>query len=144
MNKEGFFYREATIMKTAVLAVGLFILSVVLIPLAQANENLAGLSKNISGISGTQDRSTVLALHAVGGGGASTGGSSAVKVQKVTSAVKSYDGKTLVLENGKEYSLSGVKVMNFSAKRKAKALNAVVAEMTFVGSRLTEVVLRLR
>lgn len=73
-------------------------------------------------------------------------GSSGADVVKSASTVQYFDGKTLVLKNKKQYALAGVAVSNLTKNRKNKKnlANVMVAEMTFVNNRLTEVVLTLR
>lgn len=66
------------------------------------------------------------------------------KVQKITGVIKKMDGDTLLLENKRKYSLTGVKVVDLgvSAPRGKVPATRRLAEMTFVNNRLTEVVLR--
>jgi hypothetical protein len=93
------------------------------------------------------DLSNALAVHSTSSGSSSAGSNSSTpRISKSASTVKYFDGKTLLLENKKQYSLSGVKVFDLTKSRrtKAKSLNIKVAEMTFIDGRLTEVVISLR
>ena len=67
------------------------------------------------------------------------------KVRKVTGVIKKMYGDTLLLENKRKYSLTGVKVVDLgvrSAPGVKVPADRKLAEMTFVNDRLTEVVLR--
>ena len=93
------------------------------------------------------DFSNAFAVHSTAAGIASrSDNASSAKISQTTSPVKYVDGKTLILTNEKQYSLSGVKILDLTQNRsiKAKSLNVKLAEMTFIDGRLTEVVLRLR
>jgi hypothetical protein len=61
------------------------------------------------------------------------------KVSRTTQMVRSFDGRTLQLKNGKKYDLQGVQVTDLSGK--GKGLRS--AEMTFVDNRLKEIVIRM-
>ena len=124
-----------------------------LIPSVQASTELeTSFSRSLSA-QAAPDWSRALALQSVGGS-ESSGSSSGVKVQSITGAVKSYDGKTLILTSGERYSLTGVNIIDLTKKKKLRAkakekgesdaLGIRIAEMTFVDARLTEVVIRLR
>jgi hypothetical protein len=93
------------------------------------------------------DSSNALAMRSTSSGGSAVGSNSSTpRISKSSSTVKYFDGKTLLLENKKKYSLAGVKVLDLTQSRrtKAKSLNIKVAEMTFIDDRLTEVVVSLR
>ncbi len=67
-------------------------------------------------------------------------------VKKMTEFVKKIDGGFIYTEGGR-YSLSGVKVMDFTPKRKTAELKSLpkrTAEMTFINQQLREVVIRQR
>ncbi len=67
-------------------------------------------------------------------------------VKKTTEFVKMIDAGFLYTEGGR-YSLSGVKVTDFTSKRKTadlKSLPKRTAEMTFINQQLREVVIRQR
>lgn len=92
------------------------------------------------------DLSNALAMRSTSSGSSSVGSnSSTTQIFKSSSTVKYFDGKTLILENKKKYSLAGVKVLDLtqSSHTKAKSLNIKVAEMTFIDGRLTDVEIRL-
>lgn len=96
------------------------------------------------------DLSNALAMRSTSSGGSASSAvgsnSSTPRISKSTSTVKYFDSKTLILENKKQYSLSGVKVLDLTKGRSknAKSLNIKVAEMTFIDGRLTEVVISSR
>jgi hypothetical protein len=93
------------------------------------------------------DLSNALAMRSTSSGSSSVrSNSSTPRIFKSSSTVKYFDGKTLLLENKKKYSLAGVKVLDLTQSRrnKAKSLNIKVAEMTFIDGRLTEAVISLR
>lgn len=67
-------------------------------------------------------------------------------VKKMTEFVKKIEGGFLYTEGGR-YSLSGVKMMDFTSKRKTadlKSLPKRTAEMTFINQQLREIVIRQR
>jgi len=63
---------------------------------------------------------------------------SAHKIQRMAQIVRSFDGQTLQLTNGKKYDLQNVQVSDFSGKDKGPR----TAEMTFVDKKLKEVVIK--
>ena len=63
------------------------------------------------------------------------------KVMKTTGIIKKMDDSTLVLQNGRKYSLKGVKVF-FSRDGQRPLANKKLAEMMFVNDRLVEVVVK--
>jgi hypothetical protein len=65
----------------------------------------------------------------------------AVKVKKAAGVIKILDESKLVLQDGRKFSLSGVKVIESRGKTKAKA-DGRVADMMFVNDRLVEVVVK--
>lgn len=94
--------------------------------------------------------SNALAMQSTNPGNSGKSGnsrnSSTPRIFKSTSIVKSFDGKTLILENKKTYSLAGVKMLDQTqdSRTKTKSLKIKVAEMTFIDGRLIEVVIGLR
>lgn len=69
----------------------------------------------------------------------------AKKIVKIAGVVKKIDRGFLYLVNGKKYSLSGVEVIDHSGKTKGDegpSKIRKIAEMTFVGGTLKEVVIR--
>ncbi len=67
------------------------------------------------------------------------------KIVKIAGVVEKIDGGYLYLVNGQRYSLSGVEVVDYSSRAKNdKDLSKTrkIAEMTFIGGSLKEVVIR--
>jgi len=69
----------------------------------------------------------------------------AKKIVKIAGVVKKIDGRFLYLVNEQKYSLSGVKVVDYSGKTKSDegpSRIRKIAEMTFIDGTLKEVVIR--
>jgi hypothetical protein len=64
--------------------------------------------------------------------------SAAHKSHRATSVIQSFDGRTLVLKNGKRYDLTNVQVTNLSNPQKGNG----IAEMSFFDHKLKEVTIR--
>jgi hypothetical protein len=65
----------------------------------------------------------------------------AVRVKRVAGVIKTLDDSKLTLQNGRKFSLNGVKVIGSRRGKKAKA-GGLMADMMFVNDRLVEVVVK--